>query len=116
MFWAFIEQIINSENLQKMKNEQMINAESPAQIDGKPNVGCWTSMTELIQWCILNAFNIEGQDGTKYVAIDYEEMQSQMDYFLEKEKKQIVDAVEWNYKSNMGEVYYNALYSNDVSV
>ena len=27
-----------------------------------------------------------------------------------KEKQQIIDAVEWNYKSNMGEVYYNAKY------
>jgi len=30
---------------------------------------------------------------------------------LELEKKQIINAVEWNYKSNMGEVYYNATYS-----
>ncbi len=29
---------------------------------------------------------------------------------LELEKQQIIDAVEWNYKSNMGEVYYNAKY------
>jgi hypothetical protein len=26
------------------------------------------------------------------------------------EKEQIIDAVEWNYKSNMGEVYYNATF------
>lgn len=26
------------------------------------------------------------------------------------EKQQIIDAVEWNYKSNMGEVYYNAMF------
>lgn len=26
------------------------------------------------------------------------------------EKEQIINAVEWNYKSNMGEVYYNARY------
>lgn len=26
------------------------------------------------------------------------------------EKGQIIDAVEWNYKSNMGEVYYQARY------
>ena len=100
-----------------MKNkEQKVQPTSVSGNSTKPNVGCCTSMTELIQWCILNAFNVESQDGIKYVAIDYEEMQSQMDYFLEKEKKQIVDAVEWNYKSNMGEVYYNAMYSNDVSV
>jgi hypothetical protein len=30
----------------------------------------------------------------------------------EMEKQQIIDAVEWNYKSNMGEVYYNAVYKN----
>jgi hypothetical protein len=30
---------------------------------------------------------------------------------LEMEKQQIINAVEWNYKSNMGEVYYNATYS-----
>jgi hypothetical protein len=29
------------------------------------------------------------------------------------EKQQIIDAVEWNYKSNMGEVYYNATYKNN---
>jgi hypothetical protein len=32
---------------------------------------------------------------------------------LELEKKQIIAAVEWNYKSNMGEVYYNAVYKNN---
>jgi hypothetical protein len=26
------------------------------------------------------------------------------------EKQQIIDAVEWDYKSNMGEVYYNATF------
>ena len=31
---------------------------------------------------------------------------------LEMEKQQIIKAVEWNYKSNMGEVYYNAVYKN----
>lgn len=32
---------------------------------------------------------------------------------LEPEKQQIIDAVEWDYKSNMGEVYYNAKYGKD---
>jgi hypothetical protein len=32
---------------------------------------------------------------------------------LEMEKQQIIEAVEWNYKSNMGEVYYNAVYKNE---
>ena len=36
--WALELQIINSENLQKMNNEQMKVAECPAQIAGKPNV------------------------------------------------------------------------------
>jgi hypothetical protein len=31
----------------------------------------------------------------------------------EMEKQQIIDAVEWDYKSNMGEVYYNATYKNN---
>lgn len=73
-------------NPAKDENQQV----SPACI--KPNVGCCTSVNELIQWYVLNAFNIEGQDGIKYVAIDYEEMQSQLDYFVEKEKTQIIDA------------------------
>ena len=30
--------------------------------------------------------------------------------FFEMEKQQIIHAVEWNYKSNMGEVYYNATF------
>jgi len=33
--------------------------------------------------------------------------------FMELEKQQIIAAVEWNYKSNMGEVYYNAVYKNE---
>ena len=28
----------------------------------------------------------------------------------EMEKQHIISAVEWNYKSNMGEVYYNSMY------
>ena len=62
--------------------------------NAKPTVGCCTSLGELIQWCIINAFNVESQDGTKYVTIDYEEMQSQLDYFVQKEKFQIVAAFE----------------------
>lgn len=33
---------------------------------------------------------------------------------LEMEKQQIIAAVEWNYKSNMGEVYYNAVYKKEI--
>jgi hypothetical protein len=32
---------------------------------------------------------------------------------IEMEKQQIIAAVEWNYKSNMGEVYYNAVYKKE---
>jgi|LakMenEpi03Aug12_release.lakeMendotaPanAssembly.Ray.scaffolds.fasta_scaffold578552_2 hypothetical protein len=35
---------------------------------------------------------------------------SSFEQALEMEKQQIIDAVEWDYKSNMGEVYYNATY------
>lgn len=49
-------------------------------------------MEQLIQWCIANAFNVEGQDGTKYIAIDYEDMKEKFPNLLETEKKQIVEA------------------------
>ena len=29
----------------------------------------------------------------------------------EMEKQQLIDAVEWNYKSNMGEVYYKSTFN-----
>ena len=74
----------------QQRTEDEVTTSSPN--NGNTTVGCCTSVGELIQWCILNAFNIEGQDGTKYVAIDYEEMQSQLDYFVKKEKDQLVDA------------------------
>lgn len=38
-----------------------------------------TGLEKAIQWCIENAFNIEGQDGTKYVAIDYEDLRTNFD-------------------------------------
>ena len=44
----------------------------------------------MIEWCIANAFNIEAQEGTKYVAIDYEEMRENFPKWLEIEKKQNV--------------------------
>ena len=58
----------------------------------KPNVGCCTSMKQLLCWCVINSYNVEGQDGTKQVVIDFEELVEQFDYFIEKEKEQIVDA------------------------
>jgi broad-specificity NMP kinase len=51
-----------------------------------------TALQELEEWCIANAFNIEGQDGTKYLAIDYEEMRQLFDNLLAQEKQQIADA------------------------
>jgi hypothetical protein len=38
------------------------------------------------------------------------ELESDMAMWLEKEKQQIINAVEWDYKSNMGEVYYESMY------
>ena len=46
-FWGLELQIINSENLQKMKKEQMKVADCPAQIDGKPIVSCWHFLPEM---------------------------------------------------------------------
>jgi len=34
---------------------------------------------------------------------------------LEVEKQQIINAVEWNYKSNMGQVYYDAMFGEATS-
>jgi hypothetical protein len=84
--------------------------------NAKPIVVGSTAINELIGWCILNAFNIESQDGTKYMAIDYEEMQSQLDYFIEKEKYQIMRAYEfgegdaYNFKKEDAEKYYQESY------
>ena len=51
-----------------------------------------TVLQELIQWTIENAFNIEAQDGTNYIVIDHEEMRIKFDEWLEKEKKQVINA------------------------
>jgi 23S rRNA maturation-related 3'-5' exoribonuclease YhaM len=51
-----------------------------------------TVLQELIQWTIENAFNVEAQDGTTYIAIDHEEMRNKFDGWLEKEKEQIIQA------------------------
>ena len=37
-------------------------------------------------------------------------IEDKIESLLKVEREQIVDAVEWNYKSNMGEVYYKASY------
>jgi len=48
-------------------------------------------------------------NGIDYLDLAYEIIEQAK----EMEKQQIIAAVEWNYKSNMGEVYYNALYKNE---
>jgi hypothetical protein len=45
-------------------------------------------------------------NGIEYLDLAYEIIKQAK----EMEKQQIIAAVEWNYKSNMGEVYYNATY------
>ena len=45
-----------------------------------------------------------------YTNKDFEFNEEILKHALEIEKQQIIDAVEWNYKSNMGEVYYKATY------
>jgi len=50
-----------------------------------------TVLQEIIQWTIENAFNVEAQDGTTYIVIDYEEMRTKFDEWLEKERKQIAN-------------------------
>ncbi len=49
-----------------------------------------------------NLFNTHSVDGRNFI--------NNYHKFLELEKQQIIDAVEWNYKSNMGEVYYKATF------
>ena len=49
-----------------------------------------------------NLFNTNTLEGRKFINDYYK--------FFEMEKQQIIDAVEWNYKSNMGEVYYKATF------
>jgi hypothetical protein len=50
-------------------------------------------------------FNVFSQEGRDFVYHFHK--------YLEIEKQQIIDAVEWNYKSNMGEVYYKAKFENE---
>jgi hypothetical protein len=71
-----------------------------------------TALEDLIQWTIENAFNIEGQDGTKYVAIDHEEMRLKFNEWLKKEKQQIEQAFDFGYDRDdmSGEEYFNNTY------
>ena len=77
-----------------------------------------TALQELIQWTIENAFNIEAQDGTTYIAIDHEEIRTKFEGWLEKERDQIAEA--YNNASIddvefVGYVYYDQTFTDDVS-
>lgn len=45
----------------------------------------------------------------------YMHFESRRQNWLDKEKEQIIRAVEWNDRSNMGEVYYNAVYNDKIN-
>jgi hypothetical protein len=67
-----------------------------------------TAMQELFSQLEIehpNLFNLNTLEGRKFINDYYK--------FFELEKQQIIDAVEWNYKSNMGEVYYNATFKTN---
>jgi hypothetical protein len=67
-----------------------------------------TAMQELFSQLEIehpNLFNTNTLEGRKFINDYYK--------FFELEKQQIIDAVEWNYKSNMGEVYYNATFKTN---
>jgi hypothetical protein len=59
-----------------------------------------------VEW-LLNEIDMQ------YPHINIRWKQIMIQQALEMEKQQIIAAVEWNYKSNMGEVYYNAVYKNE---
>lgn len=72
-----------------------------------------TSLQNLIDWTIEHAFNIEGQDGTKYVAIDHEEMRLKFDEWLEKEKQIIIKAYRTGYDESGHLDYYPDKHSKE---
>lgn len=72
-----------------------------------------TSLQDLIQWTLENAFNIEGQDGTLYVTIDHEEMRLKFDEWLEKEKQIIVTAYKTGYLESGHLDYYPDKHSKE---
>lgn len=93
-----------------------------------------TVLQELIQWTIENAFSVEAQDGTIYIAIDHEDIRTKFDEWLEKDKQQSVDfhigvvkagliaegKKNWTdfYEPNVKEVaskYYNETFNEEVS-
>lgn len=82
-----------------------------------------TVLQELIQWTIENAFNVESQDGTTYIAIDHEEMRAKFDEWLEKEKKQVINAYDQDLygglnghrKFENGTEYYSETFNEEIS-
>jgi hypothetical protein len=76
-----------------------------------------TVLQEVIQWTLENAFNVEAQDGTNYIAIDHEEMRTKFDEWLEKERDQIAEA--FNDVSldgdKLGHVYFDQTFTEVVS-
>lgn len=77
-----------------------------------------TAVQEIIQWSKENAFNVKSQDGISYIVIDYEEMRTKFEDFLEKERSQITEAVKYGYHdaSYIGlESYYDRTFTEDVS-
>jgi len=58
-------------------------------------------MKTAVEWLAEQMLN---QDWYTYKSLEYIEKAKEM------EKEQIIDAVEWNYKSNMGEVYYKSTF------
>jgi len=80
-----------------------------------------TVLQELIQWTIENAFNVEAQDGTTYIAIDHEEMRTKFDEWLEKEREQITNSVKYGFKDATCtnpdvsfDLYYNETFNEAV--
>jgi len=80
-----------------------------------------TALQELIQWTIENAFNVEAQDGTTYIAIDHEEMRTKFDEWLEEEREQITNAVKYGFKDATSvnpdvsfDLYYDETFNDDV--
>jgi len=53
-----------------------------------------TALQELELWVTQECFNIEGQDGVMYLAVDVDDLIPKLKQLLELERQQIVDA--WN--------------------
>ena len=58
-----------------------------------------TALQEVIQWTIENAFNVQAQDGSNYIAIDHEEMRIKFDEWVKKEREQIAVAFNKGYRA-----------------